>query len=255
MEYVFDHLYSFWLHFIKNPPQAPIAPSPHTIRSVQKRPVGAELSKECKPIMKEPKKEKPNTSIPCSSWCPPVLIHTHHWHQHSSSGSEIFLRASYEPSLVYDCHGAYFHFVRNKLRQLDIWDKASQLIPPWKCYDELRPGTLILIKASLHIFVFMDNQENIKKKACFSFICIIQSATENIFRSINWTDRASTSSLTPTSLYLTGKSPCFPDPLHIPTLPPLVMWTPHQWFLIPLWFLLPKRKKKLSTYSIPTLII
>ena len=99
---------------------------------------------------------------------------------HCSSGSEIFLGASYEPNLLYDCRGPYFHFVRNKLRQLDIRDKASQLIPPWKCYDELRPGTLILIKASLHIFIFTDNQENIKKKATFSFIHLIDSPSHHI---------------------------------------------------------------------------
>jgi hypothetical protein len=88
------------------------------------------------------------------------------------TGSEIHLGAFYEPATLYDCRGSYFQFGGNKLRQLDIRDEASQLIPPWKCYDELRPGTLVLVKASLHIYAFTDNVGAVKRKVSNAYFLL-----------------------------------------------------------------------------------
>ena len=65
------------------------------------------------------------------------------------------LSAFYDPNLLHDHWGDYFKHVHAKLVQLDICDDDDVLIPPWNIVDKLRPGTVILIDASLvcwHIF-------------------------------------------------------------------------------------------------------
>ena len=67
----------------------------------------------------------------------------------------IELGSFYDPDLLPDHRGDYFKHVHAKLVQLDIRDENDTLIPPWDMYDNLRPGTVVLIDASLvcwHIF-------------------------------------------------------------------------------------------------------
>ncbi|KAJ7891180.1 hypothetical protein B0H13DRAFT_1524774, partial [Mycena leptocephala] len=70
---------------------------------------------------------------------------------------EIQLGAFYEPSLLPDFGGDYFNLVKNKLVQHDIRDVHSNLVPPWKIYEALRPGTLVLVLVTLHCFVMKDD--------------------------------------------------------------------------------------------------
>lgn len=54
-----------------------------------------------------------------------------------------------------DHRGNYFKHVNAKLVQLDIRDETDVLIPPWNMCQKLRPGTIVLINATLvcwHIF-------------------------------------------------------------------------------------------------------
>ncbi|KAJ7020411.1 hypothetical protein C8F04DRAFT_974322 [Mycena alexandri] len=73
------------------------------------------------------------------------------------SGRDIKLGAFYEPSVLPDYGGAYFNHQKAKLVQLDVRDMHNELIPPWKFYDALRPGTLVLCLVSLHCFTMSDD--------------------------------------------------------------------------------------------------
>ncbi|KAK6996434.1 hypothetical protein R3P38DRAFT_2799750 [Favolaschia claudopus] len=78
--------------------------------------------------------------------------------------SQIRLGAYYDPRLLCDYGGDYFRQVKAMLVQLDVRDATARgpadsedpLVPPWDFYDRLRPGTLVLVDASLHIFVMND---------------------------------------------------------------------------------------------------
>ncbi|KAJ7097310.1 hypothetical protein B0H15DRAFT_945963 [Mycena belliarum] len=69
---------------------------------------------------------------------------------------DIKLGAFYEPDLLPDFGGDYFNLVKAKLVQQDVRDVNSNLVPPWKIYDALKPGTLILALVSLHCFCMVD---------------------------------------------------------------------------------------------------
>ncbi|KAJ6461570.1 hypothetical protein C8R47DRAFT_1080539 [Mycena vitilis] len=77
------------------------------------------------------------------------------------TGEDIKLGAHYEPSLLPDYGGAYFNHTKAKLVQQDVRDVQNNLIPPWKIYEALRPGTLVLLLVSLHCFLM--NDENSKE--------------------------------------------------------------------------------------------
>lgn len=67
----------------------------------------------------------------------------------------IELGVFYDLDLLPDHQGDYFKHVNAKLVQLDIHDEDDVLIPPWQMHDKLRPGTIVLIDATLvcwHIF-------------------------------------------------------------------------------------------------------
>ncbi|KAF8073359.1 hypothetical protein FPV67DRAFT_1666130 [Lyophyllum atratum] len=57
----------------------------------------------------------------------------------------------HDPELLEDYGGPLFQH-HTKLVQLDVKDKDNSLIPPWKMYDKLRTGTVVLINATLHMF-------------------------------------------------------------------------------------------------------
>jgi hypothetical protein len=81
------------------------------------------------------------------------------------SGVNIKLGAFYDPHLMPDYGGPFFNHTINKLTQLDIVDEEDQLIPPWKMYDALKPGTLILANCSLHCFLMADVKVQRKVRA------------------------------------------------------------------------------------------
>ncbi|KAJ7649355.1 hypothetical protein DFH06DRAFT_1420719 [Mycena polygramma] len=60
--------------------------------------------------------------------------------------------ALYDPALLEDYGGPCFQHNKAKLVQLDVRDVNNKLVGPWRFYDVLRPGTLVLVLASLHIF-------------------------------------------------------------------------------------------------------
>lgn len=66
---------------------------------------------------------------------------------------EVKVGAFYDPALAPDFGGSFFDLNHNKLVQLDIRDEDNELVPAWKFYEVLRPGTLILANVSLHCFV------------------------------------------------------------------------------------------------------
>ncbi|KAJ6627079.1 hypothetical protein B0H10DRAFT_417881 [Mycena sp. CBHHK59/15] len=72
------------------------------------------------------------------------------------SDDEVKLGAFYDPRVLEDFGGDYFSLVNAKLVQLDIRDADNKLIPPWKQYEALRPGSLIIALVSIHIFTFKD---------------------------------------------------------------------------------------------------
>ncbi|KAJ7643206.1 hypothetical protein B0H17DRAFT_959854 [Mycena rosella] len=80
------------------------------------------------------------------------------------SGDNIKFGAHYEPTLLEDYGGLYFNHVKAKLVQLDVRDTQNDLIGPWKFYDALKPGTLVLVLASLHCFVMSDEKSKRERK-------------------------------------------------------------------------------------------
>ncbi|KAJ7779035.1 hypothetical protein B0H16DRAFT_1711380 [Mycena metata] len=70
---------------------------------------------------------------------------------------DIKLGAFYDPSVLPDYGGAYFNHLKSKLVQLDVRDTKNNIIPPWKFYEALRPGTLVLCLVSLHCFTMVDD--------------------------------------------------------------------------------------------------
>ncbi|KAJ6476676.1 hypothetical protein C8R47DRAFT_1075544 [Mycena vitilis] len=74
------------------------------------------------------------------------------------------LGAHYEPTLLPDYGGPFFNHVRSKLVQLDVRDVNNDLIPPWKFYEALKPGTLVLALVSLHCFVMTDTSGKERKE-------------------------------------------------------------------------------------------
>ncbi|KAJ7486254.1 hypothetical protein B0H11DRAFT_1648474, partial [Mycena galericulata] len=74
--------------------------------------------------------------------------------------ADIKLGAFYDPHLLPDYGGPYFKQIKAKLVQLDVRDGTeggnNALIPPYQFYDRLKLGTLVLVSASLHIFVMPD---------------------------------------------------------------------------------------------------
>ncbi|KAJ7154986.1 hypothetical protein C8R43DRAFT_1126376 [Mycena crocata] len=78
--------------------------------------------------------------------------------------ADIKLGAHYDPALLPDYGGDYFNHIKAKLVQLDVRDVNNKLIAPWNFYDALRPGTLVLILASLHCFLMTDENSKDKKE-------------------------------------------------------------------------------------------
>ena len=58
----------------------------------------------------------------------------------------------YEPSLLPDYSPETHQLTHDKLIQYDIRDVDEQLIPTWKIESGLRPGTVVLVTALLHVY-------------------------------------------------------------------------------------------------------
>lgn len=90
------------------------------------------------------------------------------------------LGAYYDPSVLPDYGGSYFNHSKARLVQLDVRDVKNNLIPPWKFYEALRPGTLVLCLVSLHCFTMSDDsgKDRKERKVCFSlFVCSLDLVT------------------------------------------------------------------------------
>ena len=72
----------------------------------------------------------------------------------------------YEPSLLPDYSPEKFHLVRDKLIQYDIRDINEDLIPAWQIETALRPGTVVLVSATLHIYNIKDDKKPGFRRVC-----------------------------------------------------------------------------------------
>ncbi|KAJ6554135.1 hypothetical protein B0H10DRAFT_2123488 [Mycena sp. CBHHK59/15] len=70
--------------------------------------------------------------------------------------NEIKIGAFYDPRVLEDYGGEYFSHINAKLQQLDIRDANNKLIPPWKQYTALRPGSIVLALVTIHVYTFKD---------------------------------------------------------------------------------------------------
>ncbi|KAI0287011.1 hypothetical protein BGY98DRAFT_1092587 [Russula aff. rugulosa BPL654] len=68
------------------------------------------------------------------------------------SNTDIKINALYDPRLLYDYGGSVFDHTQAKLVQCHFTDCTGALIPPLDEYDNLRTGTVVLIRVSLKIY-------------------------------------------------------------------------------------------------------
>ncbi len=64
----------------------------------------------------------------------------------------------YDPSLLPDFSTETFRLQQDKLVQHDVRDIENELIPAWRMEEELRPGTVVLVSATLHVYNIKTNQ-------------------------------------------------------------------------------------------------
>jgi hypothetical protein len=81
--------------------------------------------------------------------------------------SQIQLNAFYDPRLLYDYGGSLFALDKNKLQQSDIRGIDKKLIPPWKQYEALKPGTLVAVVAHINSFNYDDPGKKLRKVSNF----------------------------------------------------------------------------------------
>ena len=80
---------------------------------------------------------------------------------------KIKLGALYDPRLIPDYGGPCFDHHHAQLKQLNIKDVDGKLVPPWKLYELLKPGTLIIANVTLHCFVFPEGERGRKVRCYF----------------------------------------------------------------------------------------
>lgn len=64
----------------------------------------------------------------------------------------------YQPTVLCDYGGDLFKHEKLKLRQLDIHNKDDMLITSDEWYSALRPGTLVMVRATMHTFNWESHQ-------------------------------------------------------------------------------------------------
>jgi hypothetical protein len=79
-------------------------------------------------------------------------------HSLNETENAIKLNALYDPCLLPDYGGSCFKHQKSKLRQLDVHDTTNEFITPWRLYEALKPGTLIMVNVSLHCYVFTNTE-------------------------------------------------------------------------------------------------
>ena len=94
---------------------------------------------------------------------------------------EIRPGAYYDPRLLPDYGGPCFDHREARLKQLDIHDEEKKLIPPWKLYDALKPGTIILADISLHCYIYPKKTPNEDGRKVFNECCQLKDV-DLIFR-------------------------------------------------------------------------
>jgi len=55
----------------------------------------------------------------------------------------------YDPKLLADYHGELFQHKFAKVVQQEIMDTDDKFVAPWLMHDKLRPGTIIIVDATL----------------------------------------------------------------------------------------------------------
>ena len=79
----------------------------------------------------------------------------------------------YDPTVLPDYGGDLFRHVHAKLHQLDFRNIDDNLITPDDWYSELRQGTLVMVRASLHAFNWDSRRVSIATMS-FSYLRIRQ---------------------------------------------------------------------------------
>src|ERR1700692_4736019 len=90
--------------------------------------------------------------IPSHKLTPMLYCHVHFSSKFTEH--ELKLGAYYDPHLLHDYGGPCFSHRNAQLKRLCVRNKASDLVPPWKLCEVLKPGTLILANVSLHCCVY-----------------------------------------------------------------------------------------------------
>jgi hypothetical protein len=83
------------------------------------------------------------------------------------STADIKQNALYDPRLLSDYGGTVFDHTHAKLVQRHITDCTGALIPPWAEYDNLRTGTVVLIRVSLKIYCIQNGSKTRKVSPLF----------------------------------------------------------------------------------------
>ncbi|KAF9024872.1 hypothetical protein BDP27DRAFT_1376691 [Rhodocollybia butyracea] len=76
----------------------------------------------------------------------------------------IKLGAQYDPHVLSNYGGLLFCQRLAKLKQADFRNVKGDLIPPWRYYNELRPGTLIIANISIAVYVIPGKEGRMDRK-------------------------------------------------------------------------------------------
>lgn len=100
---------------------------------------------------KERQKVTEEESINITSMSTPLqTIHLINIYIPISDEPNIKLGATYDLSLLPDHHGDYFQHPKAHFIQQDYQDVDKNLIAPWKTYEALTTGTIVLIDAVMN---------------------------------------------------------------------------------------------------------
>ncbi|RXW17502.1 hypothetical protein EST38_g8345 [Candolleomyces aberdarensis] len=70
----------------------------------------------------------------------------------AADDDDAYVGKRYPPELQVDYGGPCCQLKHNKLIQHNVRDIDGNLIPPWKYHVDLRPGTIVLIEATIHCY-------------------------------------------------------------------------------------------------------
>lgn len=92
-----------------------------------------------------------------------------------ADGPKVEAGATYDPNLLPDHRGDYFQHPKARLIQQDYTDINKNLIAPWKTYEALPVGTVVLINAAVNCWKMKVTSETYRKVRqavhwCFLFL-------------------------------------------------------------------------------------